>query len=137
MTTATIHTLTIPDFLPQNLNRLLRTHWAKRNRAIRADSELVAIFAIQAGIPKANGKRRLALAFTTNAQVAPDADNLLKAMLDALVRCRLLVDDSPRWVELAGISVSRADRRETQITLEDVVSEIPQSTIVASWNNLK
>jgi len=125
MTSVTMHTLTIPDFIPQNLNRLLRTHWAKRNRAIRADADLVAVLAMQAGIPKARGKRRLSLAVTTNTNVAPDADNLLKAMLDALVKARLLIDDSPRWVELAGISVSRADRRETRITLEDVVNEIP------------
>ena len=128
MTTATIYTLMIPNFLPQNLNRLLRTHWAKRNRAIHADADLVGVYAMQAGIPKASGKRRVILAFSTNANVAPDCDNLLKSMFDSLVRCGLLVDDSPRWVELGGITVTRADRRETRITLEDVVSEFRQES---------
>jgi Holliday junction resolvase RusA-like endonuclease len=110
----------VPDFLPTSANRLMRMHYSARNRALKGDAELVAVYALQAGVAKAVGKRRLRMTFTSNDSL-PDPDNCLKSLLDSLVKARLLLDDSPSYVELAAVSVKRGERRMTTVELEDVM----------------
>lgn len=50
----------------------------------------------------------------------PDPDNLNKVLRDALKRCRLIVDDSPKWARFHEPAVHKADRDETWITITDI-----------------
>lgn len=113
------HVLTIDDWRPVGLNLLLRSHWGKRARLKRLDRETVAVYALNARVPRATGRRRVSVAVTT-AATPPDADNLLKSLLDALTACGLIVDDSPEWCELGAVAVARGKADRTVVTLEDL-----------------
>ncbi len=115
-----IHTLTIPDWHPTLLNRLLNCHWATRGRLKKADYQMVAVYAYQQGIPPAVGRRRVSIHLTRSGRGRPpDEDGVFKVCLDALVAVHLLIDDSPKWVELSGVTFDRGER-STRIILEDV-----------------
>jgi hypothetical protein len=46
------HEILIPRWHPTPLNKL-RGHWAQRHRLKRADADLVAVYAMRAGVPRA------------------------------------------------------------------------------------
>jgi Holliday junction resolvase RusA-like endonuclease len=115
------YTLSIPDWLPVRLNRLIGCHWGTRSKLKKADRQLVGVYAKMAGIPIATTRRRISLTFTLGGRGrAPDPDNLLKALLDSLVQAGLLRDDSGRWCELGEVEVVRGTVRQTTIRLEDL-----------------
>ncbi len=121
-----IHELTIADWSPTPLNRLLsrvraRIHGKKHDRLI------VVAEALNQDVPRAKVKRRVSVHVTAPGRL-PDADNILKSLLDALVAARLLVDDSPAWLELGQIRVERGRRRQTVITLEDLEAIAAEGT---------
>jgi hypothetical protein len=117
------HTLTIPNWHPARLNQWDGKHWAVRARMKRADRELVALFARQAGIPRATGKRRLSLTLTLGPrQRAADPDAYFKSLLDSLVYAGLLVDDNRQGVELGAVEFDRGPAPATQIVLEELAS---------------
>lgn len=112
--------ISIPNFVPVSVNRVIRKHWAARRQRLREDADLIAGYAMIARAPKAKGKRRVSVAvMVTNLTHAPDPDNILKSALDALVKCGQLIDDSAQWCEIGKITVG-VGKRETVITLEDV-----------------
>lgn len=111
-------TFRVPGYLPPTLNTLLRRHWTYRRRAQKECSQLVACYARQAGVPAAAGRRRVTLAFSSPRPPA-DPDARLKLLLDALVACGALADDSPRLCEPAP-PLSLKGPRGVTITLEDV-----------------
>lgn len=113
------HTLVIEDWRPVGLNLLLRSHWAKRARLKRLDRETVAVYALNARVPRATGRRRVSVAVEC-CKSPPDADNVLKSLLDALTHCGLVIDDSPAWCELGTVTVARGPRDRTVVTLEDL-----------------
>lgn len=116
------HALTVPDWLPTRLNELLRMHWAVRRRALKAEAELVAGYAIQARVPKAEGKRRVSVTFHApggRGAKTGDSDARLKGLLDSLVKCGLLVDDSPKWCLLGAVECVKGEKK-TVVVLEDV-----------------
>lgn len=113
------HVLTIDDWRPVGLNLLLRSHWAKRARLKRLDRETVAVYALALGVPKATGRRRVSVSVEC-CKSPPDADNVLKSLLDALTHCGLVIDDSPAWCELGTVAVARGPRDRTVVTLEDL-----------------
>jgi len=91
------HVLEIPDWHPARLNALLTCHHMKAHRLKKADAEMLAAYALRAGIPKASGRRRvrLTIVYPSRRWVA-DKDAYWKSLLDGLVKAGLLVDDSPR-----------------------------------------
>lgn len=59
-------------------------------------------------VPKAVTKRRISLYIELDKhQKRCDADAPWKSLLDALVACKMLVDDSIEWVELGTIEYGR------------------------------
>lgn len=113
------HTLVIDDWRPVGLNLLLRSHWGKRARLKRLDRETVAVYALARRVPKATGRRRVSVSVDCH-KTPPDADNVLKSLLDALAACGLIIDDSHAWCELGTVTVSRGPRDRTVVTLEDL-----------------
>jgi Holliday junction resolvase RusA-like endonuclease len=113
------YVLAIDGWLPERINVLLRRHWAKRNRILKADAVQLKIEADNQNIPMATGKRRVTLTLFHN-RMASDPDARLKGLLDALVKCGLLIDDSLTWLELGPVrSVMRAVKG-IEIVLEDI-----------------
>jgi hypothetical protein len=126
-----IHILNIPNFMPISTNRLMRLHWAHRNARLKEDRAVIGAHFLQAGIPKALGKRRVSLLQHCRKGKGSDAchrfysrladpDNLLKSLLDALATCRAILDDGPTNCELGDLRAEWSDRWECVVTLEDL-----------------
>lgn len=116
----TLHTLRLTGWVPASVNSLFG-HWARRQRKKRFDRDMVALEALAQAVPMATGKRRVTVRIEVSGRAGvPDPDNVLKSLLDALVRSGLLVDDSGDWCELAGVTVTRGQQTVTVVTLEDV-----------------
>jgi Holliday junction resolvase RusA-like endonuclease len=114
------HVLTIDQWHPTTLNRLLGCHWANAYRRKKADQKIVAAMAKAQKVPRAIGKRRVSLTITLcPRQRSPDKDAWWKSLLDALVACGLLKDDSPRWCDLGTVEYERGKQRCTTVVLED------------------
>ncbi len=95
--------------------------WLRQPGRKRLDAGIIALEALAQRIPVATGKRRLDLAFTVGKRGrAPDADNLLKSLLDGLVRARLLLDDDAHGLQLGEIVVVRGPTKGTRIALTDL-----------------
>lgn len=110
----------IPLWHPARLNQWDGAHWAVRAQLKADDREMVGIFCQQVGVPHAKKKRRVSLhIILAPRQRAADPDAWWKSLLDALVACGALLDDSPRWVELGPVTYERGMRKATAITLED------------------
>lgn len=119
-----IHTIDLPGFVPVSVNRLMNGHWAKRKRLKDSDASFVAYSCLAAQIPPAEGKRRVSCFIQVSGRRrSPDPDNVLKSLLDALVRCRMLIDDSAKYIELGSIQVVRGEKTTTTVTLEDIEDE--------------
>lgn len=109
----------IPDWTPPTVNDLLRGHWVKKYRLKKAAAKLVAGYCVLAGVPEADGPRKVSLRLEGwPAGNLPDPDNLWKVLLDSLVSCRRLIDDSSEWCELGDVEVLRSKRRRTVILIE-------------------
>lgn len=119
MSIRTVHTFTIPGYLPPRLNVFLRMHWAKRSRAQKEADAMVKVYSRNAWlVPLALGKRRVSLAFHGG---RADPDARLKVVLDALVHARLLIDDSEQWCEIGDVrNAGRRGDKATVVTLEDL-----------------
>lgn len=114
------HTLAL-DWWPVLSNRLLRLHWAARSSRMRQDAGALAIYALNQGVPKARGKRRVSLTVLYSHEGnRPDPDAMWKVTLDCLSRAHLLLDDNPDACELGSVTYERAPRKGLVITLEDV-----------------
>jgi len=112
--------VTIPNWHPATTNQLLQGHWSKGAKLKKNDAAIIAgYFTIS---PKAKQKRLLKLSIGLGyKQRGCDPDAYFKSLLDALVKAGMLVDDSPKWVELAPVEYYRTDALpETRITLEDI-----------------
>jgi Holliday junction resolvase RusA-like endonuclease len=114
-----MYVVTIEGFLPERLNVLLRLHWAKRQRALKSDAERVWAAVREASVPPATGCRRMSVRFESPRTPA-DRDARLKSLQDALVKAKMLFDDSPHWLLLGNVESVRGPTRRTVITLEDV-----------------
>lgn len=113
-------TLTIDDWLPPSLNRLLG-HWGRAARLKREARDTIAVAAYQCDVPHADGPRRVSLTLTIAGRARPlDPDNAWKAVLDGLTHARLLVDDRAASCELGDIVIEKGKRKQTVIVLEDL-----------------
>lgn len=112
-------TVTIPDWRPASLNQIMRGKIRDRIRFGKRDKHIVwAHFLSQ---PPATTKRRVSLHIVLTGRERPcDPDNAWKSVLDALVKCGMLVDDSNAWCEITTPTYDRALKGSTTITLEDV-----------------
>ena len=115
------HEIRIPGWMPTPLNRLMNVHWSTRRRMKTSDSALIKISVAHWRVPIATGKRRVSLRITLPPRKrSVDPDSLWKSLLDALVHCGALVNDSAKWCELGMVEFVRGDALETVITLDDV-----------------
>jgi hypothetical protein len=104
----------------------MRGSFRQRVKSGKDDRLFVSYWARQQNVPPAHGPRRVALEVTVAPrQRRPDEDALWKSALDALAHAGLLVNDSPRWCRLGGITWSRGPRRQTVVVLEDLAPEPP------------
>lgn len=113
------HGLIIDGWHPCRLNQLVSVHWANRSRLKRVDRQFVATYGRD--LPRATGKRRVRLRIVLGpGQRAGDPDAYWKSLLDALVHAGLLLDDNRQHVELGPVAFDRAEKRRTEIILEDI-----------------
>lgn len=116
-----VHVLWIPGWRSATVNQLMRRTVQVRCRLARIDREIVAYYARKQSIPKATGKRRVALEIVlTGRQQESDADAPWKSTLDSLVSCGLLRGDKVQDVELGGVRYSRGGEAGTRVVLTDV-----------------
>lgn len=113
-------TLSIPGWVPPSLNEWQRMHWAKRGR-VKNTAALLVMQALTEGhksLPRFRGKVsiEITLSYPRNLR---DEDNLVasvKPLLDAIRGLGVIVDDSPKWLEL---SVKQAKgRRQTACVIQ-------------------
>lgn len=114
-----IHTLTLPNYLPPTLNTLLRKHWSKRHKATNEAATMCVLEARNQNVPVATVKRKVSFIFRQSKGKLADHDARLKVALDMLVGSRLLVDDSPAWLDSVSVRSERGERA-TVVELEDV-----------------
>jgi Holliday junction resolvase RusA-like endonuclease len=113
----------IPGAHPPTCNQLFRAKLRHRMRLSKQWSTIVAIACNAAEVPAATCKRRVSIEITLGPRRrGADADAFFKAVLDALVSCSRLVDDSPKWVEITTPTFARGAEDATAIVLEDVPS---------------
>lgn len=116
-----VYELRIADWMPTPLNRLLGAHWGTRARMKRHDRELISYEVAVQGVRRAECRRHVSLRITLPPRKrAVDPDAIWKVLLDSLVNCGTLVNDSAAWCELGGVEFVRGDELETVIRLEDL-----------------
>ncbi len=116
------HVLIIPGWRPALLNELVGWHWTRVHRRKKADRDAIRAAALEQGVPRATGKRRVSLwVYLGFRQRTFDKDAPWKSLLDGLVQAQLLVDDNSRYV-LQGTVEFHRDRDEPrcEIVLEDL-----------------
>lgn len=115
------HEITIPNWRPVTLNTLFSGTLRRRMRLKRLDRELIGVYFRRSDCPKAAKKRRVSLYITLRPrQKEADPDSMWKVLLDSLVKCGALMDDSSAWVELGTVEHARGAKSETVIRLEDL-----------------
>lgn len=118
--TATRWQVHIPGYRPTTVNELLRS---VRGRIAlkKAERAVVGISVKERLIPPATGKRRVSLEIAIpKGQRRWDADGLWKSLLDALKHAKMIVNDSPDWVEQGSVTYLRGCPLATTIILEDL-----------------
>jgi hypothetical protein len=113
--------LDIPAWTPALASALLHAHPAEAARLQQHDRETVTHFARLQDVPRAAGPRQVQVKLHGWPRgCLPATDAPLRSLLDALVSAGLLVGDSPRWCELAGVRYVRSAERRTVVTLEEL-----------------
>jgi Holliday junction resolvase RusA-like endonuclease len=101
-------TITIPNWHPTPLNKLINGHWAIAAKRKKADRNL--IYCYTRHLPEATKKCRVHVAIILGkGQRACDPDAYWKSLNDALVHAKMLVNDSHKWVELMPIKFTRGE----------------------------
>jgi hypothetical protein len=110
--------ITIPSWHPATVNELMRS---VRGRIRMKKADRAVIFENSHRVPVATGPRRVHLSITLGkGQRAADPDAYWKSLLDALVRCKLLVDDNRQNCVLDPVEFVRGKEPETTIELFDI-----------------
>ncbi len=111
------HEIIVENWHPTRLNQLLNCyHWSQSNKMKKADAAMISAYSRH--IPKAEKKRRVELILTmAPKQRCADVDAFWKSTLDALVKCRLLIDDNHKWCEIAPVVFERGKAKRTVIKL--------------------
>jgi hypothetical protein len=109
----------IPGWRPALINDLVGRHPMAIHKRKGRDLKQVATACLVFGVPKATTRRRVRLTISGRYGRFPDDDSPFKSVLDALVRCGALVDDSREWCECDEPRFVRGPRF-TVIELEDI-----------------
>jgi hypothetical protein len=118
---ASCWTLEIPGWMPTPLNKLLHCHWGTASKLKDNDLRVISDALTVYGVPEARAKRSVRLLVVLpKGKRAVDPDALHKSLNDALVRCKALVNDSSRWVQIEQPRFARGEELTTFLTLEDV-----------------
>jgi hypothetical protein len=122
-----VYRIVIPNWHPRRLNECRGRHWSAESRAKNEAEAMVRAYGVllrpeAERVPLAAGRRRVALTVVLSPRQRPaDRDAYDKVLLDALVRCGLLLDDSPRGLDgRVAVRFVVGVARETWIDLEDV-----------------
>lgn len=111
-------TVKIPNFHPTALNKLMGVHWSISHKRKKGDANIIRAYYHH--MKPATKKRLVSLTIVLGkGQRGCDPDAYFKSALDALVQAGQLVDDSPKWCELASVVFERGDMA-TIIALEDM-----------------
>lgn len=115
------YVISIPNFHPTTLNKLLGSHYHAASRLKAGDTQMIGIYAYIAKVPKATGKRRLEIIITlAPGQRGADVDAYGKSTLDALVNLGMLKDDNRQWLELEPVKYERGAAKATTLILTDI-----------------
>lgn len=118
--------LLIPDWIPTRLNSLINLPWQQSYKVKKVDAQTIHLYARMRGIRKAASRRRVSLKlYGWRRGRMGDPDGYWKSLLDGLVQCGLLIDDSQKWCEQGSIVLTRSERTQTEITLEDLPAYAP------------
>jgi Holliday junction resolvase RusA-like endonuclease len=113
--------LTIDNWRPATLNRLMRGKIRTRIKLSEIDKNMVCAYAIHHRIPRALGRRRVDLLITLKGRdKEADVDAYWKSTLDSLVNAGMLIDDHRAYCELGDVTFNRGERRSTTISLTDL-----------------
>lgn len=116
-----IQTLIIDNYHPLSVNKLLETDPRKRSAMKQSHYDIVGGLAMQQGLVKATGKRRMTILCEGWPRgKMPDPSNLAKVLEDAAVACGLLIDDSSKWCESTMPVLKRSKQWRTTLTFEDI-----------------
>lgn len=82
--------------IPAHTSRLneLLGNWRRAAARKKRDRQLVALACLAAGVPPAEGKRRVSLIVGLGPRQRCDPDCWHKSLLDSLVACKVLRNDS-------------------------------------------
>src|SRR5262249_40120719 len=110
----TTWTLTIPAWRPPLCNRWRGRHWSVAHRLRREAEQLLAAYAHQQGVPKAAGRRSVAVEVVLGPRMRQsDGDSLDKLLLDGLGGAGVVLDDGePGLAERVEVTFRRAGRGE-------------------------
>lgn len=117
------HVLSIPHWLPTSDNKLISSHWATANKLKKSDANIIYWTMREERIPTALKKRRVEVLIMCKPKGRmPDPTNFAKSLLDALVKCRLIIDDSQRWCEYVTPKIERGTAQVwgTKIQITDI-----------------
>lgn len=117
-----IHRIVIQNWRPWPDNKIAGgIHWAVRRKRKEQDANTVGAYALIYRVPPALDKRKVSLVVTLSGRQKPvDPLAYCKSLFDALVKCRMLIDDSQQFVEWGGIEFRKGKETATEIILEDV-----------------
>lgn len=114
--------LSLP-MLPASMNQRERQSFWIRKRELDEITRTIGLLAFEQKIPPALGRRSVQVTIhkSKRSRVKDDPanrDSRAKAILDAMVRTGLLVDDSDQWLDWGGVieGEKRSDK-QTVITL--------------------
>lgn len=115
----------IPDWRPPLANEWVGFHWSKIDDMKAKAAEFVGLYAVASGLKRTAHDYRVVRKLEVELQVPPgrtfpDPDAVLKVLLDACKRCRVIVDDSAAWCHCGMPKVSRGPTLKTIIRVTDI-----------------
>ena len=115
------YVIRLNNWHPTKLNELMNAHWAVRKRKKDFDANCIAFGVAAADVPKAECPRKVKLEIVLGpGERGGDPDCYWKSLLDGLVRCGALVDDSKTWCIPDSVVFLRGPRRSTVVILENL-----------------
>ena len=136
--------LILPGHVIPSWNVVSREHWSKTRARRKADAHEVwaAKCDRRRTLPEPDpppGRRRVTI--TSYRRRLIDVDNLsAKAIVDSLRDNRLLVDDSPEWVEAVTVEqfkIAKGETPRTVVTIEDANKENRRGDLTACVKRVK
>lgn len=116
--------IVVHGYIPRSPNASPRQHWGRRFDERNFWESVVGSAAHLQEIPKATGRRSVTYEICKPGKIKlRDKDNLhasIKHLQDALVNMKLLVDDSPEWIECEVHETNGNKQYSTRITLRDL-----------------